>query len=170
MQCSQKKKMYWRKIWWSKECSTIQLMEPQGISENGSPSTFWTTSRDSLFEIKSKEEDPLRFKTSVIFPSTLFICSRATNPGVFFRPWKCLPNPTPNLLGATDFLAPPYASTSLYFFHFPSHFITPLCSLFFFSSFHFSLVFRKADRVPEKKSWLTESKGTCIMFSEAQST
>lgn len=37
-----------------------------------------------------------------------------------------------------------------------------LCFVFFFPNFHFSLVFRKADRVPEKKSWLTERKGTGI--------
>ena len=128
-------------------------MGPQEISENGSPSTFWTTSRDGLFGVKSKEEDPLRLKTSVIFPSTLFICSRATNPGVFpglenvfqIRLQICwepqISWPLLTLLHhCTSSISPPISSDHSVLWVF----------FFFFPNFHFSLVFRKADRVPEK--------------------
>ena len=147
-------------------------MGPQEISENGSPSTFWTTSRDGLFGVKSKEEDPLRLKTSVIFPWTLFICSRATNPGVFpglenvfqIRLQICwepqISWPLLTLLHhCTSSISPPISSDHSVLWVF----------FFFFQTFIFHW-FSGRQIGFLKKSWLTERKGTGIMFSEAQRT
>lgn len=145
-------------------------MEPQGISENGSPSTFWTTSRDSLFGVKSKEEDPLRLKTSAIFPSILFICSRATNSGALpglenvfqIRLQVCwgpqISWPLLTLLHhCTSSISPPISSG-----------YSVLCFVFFQTFIFHWFSGRQIGFL--KKSWLTERKGTGIMFSEAQRT
>lgn len=116
-----------------------------------------------------EEEDPLRLKTSVIFPSNLSNCFRTINLGVlpglenvfqillqfYWGPQVSPPLPT----------LPHHCASST----FPSHFIRQLCSLVF-SNFRFHWFSGRQIGFLKKKSCLTERKGTGIMFSEAQRT